>query len=45
MEQMEQWTIDLRNSITKGEMIARDYEADAGEINAVCSVYPMRIPR
>jgi lysine 2,3-aminomutase len=45
MEQMEQWTIDLRNSITKGEMIAEDYEADAEEINAVCRTYPMRIPR
>jgi len=45
MEQMEQWTIDLRNSVTKGEMIARDFDADAGEINAVCNVYPMRIPK
>jgi lysine 2,3-aminomutase len=45
MEQMEQWTIDVRNSITKGEMIAEDFEADAEGINAVCKSYPMRIPR
>lgn len=45
MEQMEQWTIDLRNSITKGETIAEDFGAQAEEINAVCRVYPMRIPR
>jgi lysine 2,3-aminomutase len=45
MEHMEQWTIDLRNSITNGEMIARDFDADAEIINAVCKNYPMRIPR
>jgi len=45
MEQMEQWTIDLRNSVTKGEMIAEDYAVDAEEINAICKTYPMRIPR
>ena len=45
MEQMEQWTIDLRNSITQGEMIAEDFEADAGEINKICKMYPMRITR
>lgn len=45
MERMEQWTIDLRNSVTQGEALARDFEADAAEINAVCSVYPMRIPK
>jgi lysine 2,3-aminomutase len=41
---MEQWTIDLRNSVTRGEVLARDFGVDAAEINAVCSVYPMRIP-
>jgi lysine 2,3-aminomutase len=45
MEHMEQWTIDLRNSITKGEMIAEDFDADAEGINIVCKNYPMRIPR
>ena len=45
MERMEQWTIDLRNSVTQGEMIAEDFGADAEEIDAVCKVYPMRIPR
>ena len=45
-EQIEQWTIDLRNSITTGERIAEDCcEADADAINAVCKEYPMRIPR
>ena len=38
MERMEQWTIDLRNSVTKGEKIAEDFGADAEEINAVCKV-------
>jgi lysine 2,3-aminomutase len=45
MERMEQWTIDLRNSVTKGEIIANDFEAEAEGINAVCRTYPMRIPR
>jgi lysine 2,3-aminomutase len=45
MEKMEQWTIDLRNSVTRGEMIAENHDAEAEEINAVCKVYPMRIPR
>ncbi len=45
MEHMEQWTIDLRNSITQGNTIAEDYDADAEEINAVSKTYPMRIPR
>lgn len=45
MEHMEQWTIDLRNSITNGDMIARDFETEAEGINAVCKTYPMRIPR
>ena len=45
MEQMEQWTIDLRNSVTKGAVIAEDFGADAEEIDTVCRAYPMRIPR
>ncbi|HSW38794.1 MAG TPA: KamA family radical SAM protein [Acidobacteriota bacterium] len=45
MERIEQWTIDLRNSITSGEEISQDYDADAESINAVCGKYPMRIPR
>ncbi len=45
MEHMEQWTIDLRNSVTSGDTIARDFDAEAEIINAVCKVYPMRIPR
>ena len=45
MEQMEQWTIDLRNSIINGDKIAEDYETDAEEINTVCKNFPMRIPR
>jgi len=45
MERMDQWTIDLRNSITQGERLAEDYGADAGEIDAICKAYPMRIPR
>ena len=45
MEQMEQWTIDLRNSVTQGEKLAEDFGADAEEINAICKSYPMRIPR
>ncbi len=45
MEKMEQWTIDLRNSITSGEMIAANHDVEAEEIGAVCKVYPMRIPR
>ncbi len=45
MERMEQWTIDLRNSVTGGGTLARDFGADAEEIDAVCRDYPMRIPR
>jgi lysine 2,3-aminomutase len=45
MEQMEQWRIDLRNSVTQGEMLAEDFGSDAAEINAICKSYPMRIPR
>jgi lysine 2,3-aminomutase len=45
MERMEQWTIDLRNSVTQGEKLAEDFGADASEINATCKEYPMRIPR
>jgi lysine 2,3-aminomutase len=42
---MEQWKLDLRNSVTKGETIREEYEADIDEINEVGAVYPMRIPR
>jgi lysine 2,3-aminomutase len=45
MEQIEQWTIDLRKSVTQGEMLDEDFGADAAEINAICKEYPMRIPR
>ena len=45
MEQIDQWTIDLRSSITQGETLARDFGADAAEINAICRTYPMRITR
>lgn len=45
MERMEQWTIDLRNSVTNGEKLADDFGANAEEIAAVCRNYPMRIPR
>jgi lysine 2,3-aminomutase len=45
MEHMEQWTIDLRNSVVNGDMIARNFDAEPEGINAVCKVYPMRIPR
>ncbi|MDR1726365.1 MAG: KamA family radical SAM protein [Acidobacteriota bacterium] len=45
---MEQWTIDLRNSVTSGEKLAADFGGDAGMaevIDEVCRNYPMRIPR
>lgn len=42
---MEQWMHDLRNSVTKGEAVSEDFEADVDEINEVRDVYPMRIPR
>jgi lysine 2,3-aminomutase len=45
MERMEQWTIDLRSSITQGEKLADDFGVDAAEIDAICKAYPMRIPR
>ena len=45
MEQMEQWTIDLRNSVTQGAKLADDFGGNVEEIDAVCKVYPMRIPR
>lgn len=45
MEQIEQWKFDLRNSVTKGEIIAADFDVDADEINSICKAYPMRIPR
>ncbi len=42
---MEQWMLDLRNSVTKGSAIAQDYDADVSAIDQVNQVYPMRIPR
>ena len=42
---MEQWMLDLRNSVTKGETVAEDYDALVSDINEVRKVYPMRIPR
>jgi lysine 2,3-aminomutase len=45
MEQIEQWMLDLRNSVTKGEMIAEDHEVNVTEVNETRKVYPMRIPR
>jgi lysine 2,3-aminomutase len=42
---MEQWKLDLRNSVTKGETLREEYDADMDEINEVRDVYPMRIPR
>jgi lysine 2,3-aminomutase len=42
---MEQWMLDLRNSVTKGETLGADFAAEADEIDEVRDVYPMRIPR
>lgn len=42
---MEQWMLDLRNSVTKGETIAEDFDASVDDINEVRKTYPMRIPR
>ncbi len=42
---MEQWMLDLRNSVTKGETVREDYNAEVEEINETRAVYPMRIPR
>lgn len=42
---MEQWMLDLRNSVTKGETVSEDYEVDISDVNEVRKVYPMRIPR
>ena len=42
---MEQWMLDLRNSVTKGETVSEDYDVDIGNVNQVRQVYPMRIPR
>ena len=42
---MDQWMFDLRDSVTKGETVREDYEADVETINEVRKVYPMRIPR
>jgi lysine 2,3-aminomutase len=43
--QMDQWMLDLRNSVTKGETLAQDYDVDVNEIDDVRKVYPMRIPQ
>jgi lysine 2,3-aminomutase len=42
---MDQWMLDLRNSVTKGETVAEEYAARVDDINEVRKVYPMRIPR
>jgi len=42
---MDQWILDLRNSVNKGETIAQDFEVDANQIDEVRKIYPMRIPR
>jgi len=42
---MQQWMLDLRNSVTKGETVAADYTAESDEIDEVRKVYPMRIPQ
>lgn len=42
---MEQWMLDLRNSVTKGETVRENYEVDIADVNEVRKVYPMRIPR
>lgn len=42
---MEQWMLDLRNSVTKGETVHENYEVDISDVNEVRKVYPMRIPR
>jgi lysine 2,3-aminomutase len=42
---MEQWMLDLRNSVTKGETLGADFDADVDVIDEVRDVYPMRIPR
>jgi lysine 2,3-aminomutase len=42
---MEQWMLDLRNSVTKGETLREDFDVDVSEINDTRDVYPMRIPR
>lgn len=42
---MEQWMLDLRNSVTRGETVNQEYDVDVSEIDAVRKVYPMRIPQ
>jgi lysine 2,3-aminomutase len=42
---MEQWKLDLRNSVTTGETLSKDFGGDAAEIDEVRQTYPMRIPR
>jgi lysine 2,3-aminomutase len=45
MEHIEQWMLDLRNSVTKGETIAEDHDVNVADVNEARKVYPMRIPR
>lgn len=42
---MEPWKLDLRNSVTEGATIGRDFGLDGSEIDEVRKIYPMRIPR
>jgi lysine 2,3-aminomutase len=42
---MEQWMLDLRNSVTKGDAIDQEFDAEVEDIDEVRKVYPMRIPR
>ena len=42
---MKQWKLDLRDSVTKGETICEDFDAEKDEIDVVREIYPMRIPR
>jgi lysine 2,3-aminomutase len=42
---MQQWMLDLRGSVTKGETVAADYDARVADIDEVRKVYPMRIPQ
>jgi lysine 2,3-aminomutase len=42
---MEQWMLDLRNSVTKGDAIDQELDAEVEDIDEVRKVYPMRIPR
>jgi hypothetical protein len=42
---MEQWMLDLRNSVSKGETVGQDFGVEGAEIEEVRKTYPMRIPR